>query len=677
MSQRLMEPAWQTPRTGLLWMLISVALAVFLHVAHLPYWVIAAAVLAIIWQIQVYRGAWQHPGKLHKMLLVLLCLGGVLSSYGRLIGLEPMVALLVSGFMLKLLEIHRRRDALVLIYLAYFVVIIQCLFEQTIATALFVLAGLILVTAALVGVYQSAIQGRWLRPLQKSAVLVAQSLPLMLVLFLVMPRIGALWSVPRQQHSGVIGVSDSMTPGDFTDLSRTGKVAFRVEFDGDMPSQRMLYWRGLVFSKFDGRSWRQTGPWGYRDDNLLQWYGSKPEPWNQLAERRGEPLSYTVTMDSTNSPWLFALATPTPDSPGVALTRDFRLYNKLPVTAEKQYRVKTWLDYTLEADGLSSGRTNIELELPGGFNPETSRIARRWRSETPEPEALITRVLRYYNRDFIYTLKPPLLGRHTVDEFLWGTKRGFCELYASSFVVFMRAAGIPARIVVGYQGGERHPNEDYMLVHQYDAHAWAEVWLEHRGWVQVDPTAAVAPERIESSFADLFAEEEGFLEGSPLALERFRHISWLNKLRLRLDALDYAWGKWVLGYENVQSGLLSGLLGRVDPLRIGLFLLIAGSFAMLPVAIMLFRSREKHYRDQIDQFFLRFCLRMERAGIKRHAGEGARDFAQRVAIERPDLKDDVARLTSLFEAQRYAASTTRTKALWVELRRFRPRTRPR
>ena len=286
-------------------------------------------------------------------------------------------------------------------------------------------------------------------------------------------------------------------------------------------------------------------------------------------------------------------------------------------------------------------------------------------------------MLRYYNRDFIYTLKPPLLGKHTVDEFLWGTKRGFCELYASSFVVFMRAAGIPARIVVGYQGGERHPNEDYMLVHQYDAHAWAEVWLEHRGWVQVDPTAAVAPERIESSFADLFAEEEGFLEGSPLALERFRHISWLNKLRLRLDALDYAWGKWVLGYENVQSGLLSGLLGRVDPLRIGLFLLIAGSFAMLPVAIMLFRSREKHYRDQIDQFFLRFCLRMERAGIKRHAGEGARDFAQRVAIERPDLKDDVARLTSLFEAQRYAASTTRTKALWVALRRFRPRTRPR
>ncbi len=673
-----MQADWQIPRISLLWLLVSMVVVIGLHVEHLPIWLLSAALLAVVWQIQNYRGAWGQPGKHLKVLLTGLCFGGVLSSYSTMLGLDPMVALLVSGFVLKLLEINHRRDALVIVYLAYFVAIVQCLFEQTMMTALPVFIAIMIVTAALVGLHQSNQDRRagnrkyWFRPLQTSVVLVIQALPLMLVLFIVMPRIGALWSVPRHQDSGITGVSDSMSPGDFSNLSASREVAFRVEFEGDIPPQPSLYWRGLVFSEFDGRRWTQSGPWGYRDKNLLQWHGDQPAEWDSQVSRHGQPLAYTVMLEPTNSPWLFALPTARPDSSGVALTRDFRLYNKLPVNSEKQYRVRSWLDYDLESAGLTPLRRRLELALPDGFNPETRRVAKRWRAENPDPVALINRLLKQYNSEFIYTLKPPLLGKHTVDEFLWGTKRGFCEFFASSFVFFMRAAGIPARVVVGYQGGERHPNGDYLLVHQYDAHAWAEVWLKGRGWLRVDPTAAVAPERVEMSFTDLFGKNKDFLSDSLLSLERYQHISWLNKLRLNLDALDYAWTKWVLGYDHVQTDLLMRLLGRIDPMRIGMLLVIAGAIALAPMAIMLFRAREKHYRDELDQQYVRFCLRMERAGLARLSGEGPRDYAKRIVSMRPELQGDVTAITDLYEAQRYKNEQFNAGLLRQKMRRFYP-----
>lgn len=673
-----MQPTWQTPRPALWWMLVSVCVALALHLGHLPAWLLALAALTIGWQVQVYRGAWRLPRALIKALLGLSCFGGVVVSYGRLTGLEPMVALLVSGFLLKLLEIHYRRDALVVVYLAYFIVAIQCLFDQGMLTALRVIAGICIVTAALVALYQYHEPGRgklslYWRPLRSSLLITLQSVPLMAVLFIVMPRIGALWAVPKSTANAVVGVSDSMSPGDFTALGASGKVAFRVEFDGEIPPQRTLYWRGLVFSRFDGRTWSQTGPWGYRDGATMQWYGQPNEPWDAQITRNGKPLDYRVTMEASHSPWLFALSTPLPQSRGVALTRDFRLFYKHPVGSEMQYRVRSWQDYRLEANGLTNWRQKMELALPEGFNPRTREVAERWLRETPDTEAFIKRVLQLYNDSFVYTLKPPPLGKHSVDEFLWESRRGFCEHFASSFVFFMRAAGVPARVVVGYQGGERHPSDNYLLVHQYDAHAWAEVWLPERGWVRIDPTAAVAPERVEMSFADLFSGNEEFLADSLSALERYRHIRWVNRLRLRLDALEYTWAKWVLGYENVQESLLLRLLGRVDPLRVGLLLLLAGLVALIPVAVMMLRGRGKVHRDELDKLFVNFCRRMANAGLPRQSGEGPRDFAGRVALERPDLADQVRAFTRAYEQQRYGLERWDIAGLRGGLRRLQRR----
>ncbi|MBV1892027.1 MAG: DUF3488 and transglutaminase-like domain-containing protein, partial [Gammaproteobacteria bacterium] len=449
-----MRPLWQIPRNCLFWLLVSVAISIALHVEHLPPWVALSGIIAALWQIQLYRERWRQPGRLLKWSLAGGCAGGLFLHYGRMSGLEPMVALLFTGYVLKLLEIHNRRDALVLLYLSYLIMILQSLFSSSIVSSLLVLAALLPVTAALVAMNGGTENTRPASALRTSLVMTLQAIPLMLVMFVVMPRIGSLWAVP-QQNSATTGVSDSMSPGDMTKLGRSGKIAFRVEFDGPIPEQSQLYWRGLVFSGFDGRRWEQQGSWGYNDGKFLQWSDQALEGWEKVIVRRGEPLTYRVTLEATNSPWLFALSTPVSQSPAIALSRDFRLVNREPVISKLQYSVSSWLDNQLEPVKLPGWRRQLELAIPSGFNPKTIEMAKQWRRETPDTVALINRLLALYNQEFIYTLRPPALGKHTVDEFLWGTKRGFCEFYASSFVFFMRAAGVPARVVVGYQGGER------------------------------------------------------------------------------------------------------------------------------------------------------------------------------------------------------------------------------
>ena len=667
-----MRPLWQIPRDGLFWLLASVAISIALHLEHLPPWVALSGIIAALWQIQLYRERWHQPGRLLKWSLAVTCAGGLFLHYGRMSGLEPMVALLFTGYALKLLEIHNRRDALVLIYLSYLIIILQSLFSSTIASSLLVLLALLPVTGALVAMHGGTENHRPTRALRMALGMTLQAIPLMLLMFIVMPRMGSLWAVP-QAKSATTGVSDSMSPGDMTKLGRSGDVAFRVEFDGPIPEQSQLYWRGLVFSGFDGRRWDQQGPWGYNDGKFLQWSDETLEDWDKVIIRHDEPLTYRITLEPTNSPWLFALSTPVPQSSTIALSRDFRLVNREPVTSKLQYSVNSWLNNKLEPERLPGWRRKLELAIPSGFNPKTIAVAQQWRKETPDTVVLINRLLALYNKEFIYTLRPPALGKHTVDEFLWDTKKGFCEFYASSFVFFMRAAGVPARVVVGYQGGERHPTENYLLVHQYDAHAWAEVWIQGRGWLRVDPTAAVAPERIEMSFADLFGEQDDFLAESPFSLERMRHIDWLNSLRLKLDSLDYAWAKWVLGYENIQNNFLMGLLGSITPQRIALFLLFAGGIALLPVFIMLYLSREKNTRDQLDRLFLKFCLRLEKVGLPRQSGEGPRNYAERIGLQAPSLSEQVDSLTRLYESARYAEEQESSIKLFNEaLKVFKP-----
>ena len=630
-----MNPQWQMPRAGLAWLLCAqIAIAAGLAPV-MPVWILLLLAVICLWRLQVHRGLWSYPGRWAKVLMLLALLLGMLFSFQRFTGLEPLTALLVSAAAFKLLEMQRRRDGLKLVFVCYFTATLQLLYEQTIAVALYTLLCLLLVTAALTGIFQRADgRGSGWAPLQRSTALFMQSVPLMVVLFLVLPRLPAFWGVPGQQQAST-GVSGEMSPGDFSKLGKNGDLAFRVAFEsGEPPAAHLLYWRGPVLTHFDGRRWSQMDPINFRDGPHVLWGGnegfSRGRHWNERIERSGQKRDYTVVIEPTQRPWLFALAAPESSDSTVGLTREMRLVSQQPISTKKHYSVSWWPQYRYFADTLVSWQRRQVLDIPAGYNPRALELARDWRQQAVTEEAYIERVLQWFNREFTYTLQPPRLGVHTVDEFLWQSQRGFCEHYAGSFVFLMRAGGVPARVVTGYQGAERHP-DGYLLVHQYNAHAWAEVWLPGRGWVRVDPTAAVAPERIEQGAESFFAGSQAESAGDAFSLSRFRHISWLNSLRLQLDALDYYWSTWVLGYPRQQKSLLQRWLGEISWQRVGLLLLATGVLVIAGVLLWLLRgSLKARTRSPLQRQFQRLCRKLEKAGWPRQPGEGPKAYRLRL-----------------------------------------------
>ncbi len=643
-------------RNSLLWLIGAQGLAIAPLLLHLPVWLFAVWVCVLIWRLQEFRGRWQMPRTLTKVVLVVVCVAGLFISFGRLLGLEPMVAMLVSALLLKLLEMQRRRDALLVVYLTFFLIGVQFLFTQALLASLYALVCLWCAVCSLLSLNQPKGDHYPLRSLRLSGRLLLHSIPLMVLMFLIMPRIGSLWAVPSVSKSAKTGVSDSMSPGDFSQLSRAGGVAFRVSFDGSLPAQEQLYWRGLVFSDFDGRRWTQADPSDYlRDGPMVDWGKSSRRgnaQWRSLGQGVGEAISYRVIMEASQQIWLYGLQLPTEfnGDVGVGLARDFRLIAKRPLSQRTQYRVTSQLDYQLEAESLPQWRLRRELQLPDDFNPRSLATARQWREESSSEREYIQRVLSHYRQSFFYTLEPPSLGRDTVDEFMWQTQQGFCEHYASSFVVMMRAAGIPARVVAGYQGGEYNEQENYLIVHQYDAHAWAEVWLAGEGWVRVDPTAAVAPERIRQSLGDLFTDDvEGFA-----SLGRYRNIPFLDNLRLQWDSINYKWHLAVMGFDSeVQSSLFNRWMGGVSPLKMVLVVLGGGGLILALMSLHLWWSSRPLPKTIAQRYYSRFETALKRKGWVRLPSETAGDFASRIERAHQGVGEPVLAFTRLFEGYEY------------------------
>lgn len=652
-----MVPLFQIPRNSLLWLLAAQVLLIIPHLPRLPIWILLAWFITVAWRVQVFRGIWDFPNRWVKGLLVVLCITGLLSEYGRFFGLEPMVGLLVTAFLLKLLEMRKKRDALIVVFLGYFVAATQFLFSQTLLTTLYMTVTVITLTTALLGLHQSAGHRHPWRSFTLAGTLVGQSVPLMLALFLVMPRIGSLWAVPQPENTASTGVSDSMSPGDFSQLVQDKATAFRVTFDGDIPPAPLLYWRGLVLSKFDGRRWTQSAFDNFRMD-VVSWEGRRSAPWGDSIRVEGEPVRYEVILEPTQQHWLYALPIASSDRREIGFTRDYRLVSRRPIRNRYQYEVESHLNHALDSAQLDARVRRRELELPEGFNPRSLDRAQQWWAEAGSDRAYIQRVLQYFNSDFTYTLQPPLLGRHSTDDFLWQSKRGFCEHFASAFVVLMRAAGIPARVVVGYQGGQLNPLKNFLVVRQADAHAWSEVWLSGEGWVRVDPTAAVAPQRIESGLNGALDSSEVELLDSPFSLDSYSRVPLINLLRLRLEVLEYDWHRWVMNYdEDRQRGFLRELLGAVTPWRIAALLLGAGFLVLAIVATGLRVSAGRAAKDPGEKLYARFLRILKSRGIKRRTGEGPRSLAKRAVRQQPELKTWVGQVTVCYERYRYAGQS--------------------
>ena len=669
-----MSTLQQIPRNALVWIIISLFALVAPHASRLPIWILALYAVAVIWRLQVHRGRWSFPGRWVKVVMILSGFVGIYASYGSFVGLEPTVALLLIAFALKLLELSHRKDAYVLLFLGYFICLTQFLFSQDLLVTLYALVSVTVVTTALVAIHRPGEHQFKLGTLRVASVMLLQALPLMIVLFFLFPRFGPLWTVPIKNHTAKTGMSDFMKPGDVASLSQSADVAFRVKFDGEIPVKSALYWRGLVLSRIEQGVW-----------SALSFYDL---PANQLRPQEviigGEPIRYNVIMEPTQQRWLYGLKYARSDTRTVMQTSDFRLFSPTLIETEFMYTVDSWTDVPVE-ETLSDWRRTTETQLPPTGNAKTRKLSLELREEAGSNAAFVDLVLdRFRVEPYVYTLRPGLLPEQdSIDAFLFQSQRGFCEHYASAFVFMMRAAGVPARVVAGYQGGEINPINKTVIVHQFDAHAWAEVWLASRGWVRVDPTAAISPLRIEFGLEEAMASEGSFLSTMLLSPARYRSIPLLNLLRLRYDALTYRWQTWVVGFDSErQFNLLRSFFGETTAKAFAIVLLGSWALVLLPVAISLFRAPDIEPVRPLAKHYRIFCKRLARLDLIRGAGETPSQFAQRVAEEFPDYAEQLWQITDLYnqlayaDAQRSAGNAAQSLQHFARMiNRFRPKRR--
>ena len=614
--------------------LAGTALAAAPHVTRLPWWVTLIGAAMIVWR--VWAG-WKNERLPRRWLLVVLVLVGMAAVYlnfRTIFGRDAGVTLLVLFLSLKLMETKERRDAVVVTFLCYFLALTNFFYSESIPTAAVMLVTVFALTAGLVGVNGPQ------RPLRESArlagVLLAQGVPVMVLLFFLFPRVqGPMWGIPSDAFGGTTGLSDSMTPGNISLLSQSDAVAFRAHFPDGAPERRQLYWRGPVFWQFDGRTWRAG-------DVQVSDY-AKFDPLSP-------PIHYTVTLEPHERQWLFALEMAGRVPPGAGATGDFQLLSRRPVTTRLRYEMSSFLQYRANG-GSTPAELNAALQLPAGFNPRTTALGAGWRRELGTDERILARAVDWFRGAGLeYTLAPPPLGRDSVDDFLFQTKSGFCEHFASAFVVMMRAAGVPARVVTGYQGGEINPVDGYMIVRQSDAHAWAEVWIAEEGWVRVDPTAAAVPVRVESGLAAAVPL------GDPLPFLVRADLSWLRALRFNWEALANYWNQWVVGYNVDRQRELLSRLGMPSPSWEKMAMTLFWLVGLVVACFSLWMLRRAREQDPVARVWRRFCRKLARHGTERRHAEGPRAFAARAAAEQPHVAADVGEISDLYVSLRYGAA---------------------
>lgn len=640
----------------LLWLVFAVIVSGAPHVLHLHPWV-PVIVLAIIgWRLVAAARRWHLPSIWVRVPLTLIGFLAVLFSYRQVSGLGAGSALLLVMVSMKLLETRGHRDRAVVVFICYFLLFAAFLREQAIWSSGYLLAGVLVTTAAL---YQTARVGTVVpapRAMAMAFRLVVQAIPLMLLLFFLFPRIpGPFWALPTGSGKALTGLGNEMTPGDITELAQSDRVAFRVRFDGPVPAAHELYWRGPVMTHFTGRTWRMSE------------FTAAANPASR-PQYAGRAVDYELTLEPHGRRWLLALETPQSwDAQQASLSYAYQLVSGVPVDRRISYRGRSSVSDQLADPGSAFVRTYLKT-LPAGSNPRAIELAQSLRAEIDSDREFLERVLRLFReQEFYYTLTPPSLGQHTVDEFLFETRSGFCGHYASAFTLLARAGGIPARIVTGYQGAELNPFGDYWIVRQSDAHAWTEVWLDGR-WIRYDPTAAVAPWRIERGYADGPA-------GAAAAAGSLGSVSLINRLALSWDAINAGWNRWVLSFGPDSQTTMMSLAGIDNPSTEYLIVAMAVSVTLLLIVVGLWqRHHLRPRRDAVQAAYQQLCKRLERVARPRQPQEGPREYADAVQALRPDLGAAAGGLFDTYIAIRYdgRSDADGARAFIEAVRRFRP-----
>jgi transglutaminase-like putative cysteine protease len=652
-------------RRDMLVLLLAVTFVVVPHFEHLVWWATSVLVLLLIWRAFLTVTQRPIPSRLLMLPLLLAASVAVYLQYRTVLGQQAGVTFLLLLMALKLLEMRARRDIFVVIFLSFFILLTQFLNSQEIHVAAMALLAVTALFFVLISVNLDETDLPAGRKFKMVGLTLLKAIPLTAVLFVLFPRIsGPLWGTPGDVAAGNTGLSNSMSPGSISRLVESTEIVFRVKFDGAAPTNDKLYWRGPVFGIFSGRTWVP----------LQGRLGEAPAVAIQGDAR--SVVSYTMTLEPNNRDWLFALEAPV--TPPVMSEFRTRFTPEMQIVANElvrqrlRYAMSSYTSYRFNANASEAERRNW-LQLPPTYNPRTLQLADEIRSRSGSDADRVRATLEHLRRGgYEYTLSPPRLGRNSIDEFLFDTRQGYCEHYSSAFVFLMRALDVPARVVTGYQGGELNPVDGFMTIRQSDAHAWSEVWLQGRGWVRVDPTAIVAPLRIDQGASEI-ARRSG------IALPGASSSTWLRSIRFNWEAVQNSWNQWVLSYSQERQRDLIGLLGMTPNWEsLALVLAVVVTIMLALMAVLSLRTRTE--RDPLGEAFRVLRDRLERAGVRtaEHLGPRALYARSKRTLVPSDAKR-ARKLLSRIERMRYSRTSEDVaradiRALRRAIREFYPRT---
>ena len=638
-------------------LILALLVAMAPLVLQLPWWCVGWCAVCWGYLLVRERRGWAMPTRGLRIVIFIVGIAAVLLSAGLRFDGGDFIALLAVMAGIKPLEIRSRRDSMVTVFLAYFLVMTSLFVFENLSMTLYLFVSVWTTTCVLIHVNDP--EGAIRPQMRLAARLVLVAVPLMVMLFLLFPRLsGSFWGSPWARHSRS-GFSSTMRIGDVSQLVLVDEPAFSVSFDSPVPDADQLYWRGIVFQIFDGAAWH---------------------PSRNQATRRGNvggvDLSrYTVVIEPHGHRHLFVLDLPVTANPVATIMDDHTLVARRPIRQRFQYGAASFLDYLTGSTALPG---QAYLQLPPNRNPRAAALGNRWAQDHAAPEAVVAAALAFFReKGFTYTLRPDRLGGHVVDDFLFVSRKGFCEHFATAFTVLMRAAGVPTRIVGGYQGGKWNAVGAFLTVRHSDAHVWCEVWLRGQGWVRVDPTFEVAPDRIEAGIERALAGEDllwflGRSRGDLLA-------RLIETVRLTWEAVNTRWNMWFMGFSAEDQIVLLKRLGIFAGRQGGWLLFMALPPLFIAGVILLGRMRKKEFRkpveDQALKIYGRFLYKMARIGMPKAPHQGPLDYARSVVKQHPGLKWDVDEIAGSYIGLRYGheVGMEALKDFRLRVRRFNPR----
>ena len=621
----------------LIFLLASIGLIAFPHSKNIPLPLFAFFYVLLSWR---FIGIWKQNWLPNKLILFFLTVCGLVLIYSQhhgLLGRDAGTRLFVTALGLKLLEIKSERELYLITYLAFVVAASQFLYQQSLLMAAYILFVCCVLLATLVCINSS--KPKPFAALKTAGIILLQAIPMAVVLFILFPRIEApKWMFFNEQRQAKAGLSDSMEPGSISDLGMSDELVFRVKFTGALPPPSQRYWRGPVLSYTDGKKWTQA------TDLRFKQFLDKPV-------FTGSPYQYTLLMEPQNKNWVFALEMPADYALPLSQNANYQLLTSESPDKRTEYKITSYLNYN--TGFITRTEYKDATQLPNPPSAKIKQLVKQLHGFDSSPDDFIRQLLTYFRQeDFHYTLTPPLMEENPIETFLFETRYGFCSHYAAAFVYLMRVANIPARVVTGYQGGEWNKVGNFLEIRQADAHAWAEVWLENKGWVRFDPTAAIAPERIERNINSDQLMPGGIISFAPTGAAAQTAFNWLKQTRQLWSNIDYNWQRWVINYDNKNQSSFLSSLGITD-IKAMIYWMIGSIGLITALLSWLLLYQKQQAIDPVLRVYNRFCKKLAKRGLSKGQGEGARDFAERIKITLPEQAASIDQITHLFIKLRY------------------------